>query len=60
MPGRTEVIRDVPADQKARMEDDYRSVGATVAWSEQANGKWTLTATFPPIGDAGGTGAGGN
>jgi len=58
MPGRVEVIRDVPAEQKARIEDDYRSVGATVSWAIQGNGRWTLTATFPPIGDAGGPGAG--
>jgi hypothetical protein len=52
MPGRTEVIRDVPTDQKARLEDDFRAAGATVAWTDQGGGKWTLTATFPPAGGA--------
>lgn len=48
MPQRTEVIRDVPEDQKVRLESDYVALGATVTWQQQANGKWTITAAFPP------------
>jgi hypothetical protein len=47
MPMKTEVIRDVPDDQKTRIEADYRSLGASTKWEEQPDGKWTLTATFP-------------
>jgi len=53
MPARTEVIPNVPEDQKARLEADYRSVGATVVWSKQTDGKWTVTATFPATGGTG-------
>lgn len=47
MPQKTEIIRDVPEAQKARLESDYRAAGATTVWEKQANGKWTVTATFP-------------
>jgi hypothetical protein len=52
---KTEVIRDVPEDQKVRLDKDYKDLGATVVWSQQADGKWTLTATFPAT--SGGTGS---
>ncbi len=45
---RTEVIRDVPTDQKVRLQTQYEELGATVVWTDQGSGKWTLTATFPP------------
>ena len=47
MPGRVEVIHDVPEDQKQRLTSDFKAAGASVAWSKQPDGKWTVTATFP-------------
>jgi hypothetical protein len=44
---RTEVIRDVPEEAKKRIDDSFKAEGATVVWTKQANGKWTVTATFP-------------
>jgi hypothetical protein len=44
---KTEVIRDVPEYRKARLEKQYLDLGWSVAWTRQADGKWTLTATFP-------------
>jgi len=54
MSQKTEVIRDVPESQKARIESDYLAVGATTVWEKQANGKWTVTATFPATDDPAG------
>lgn len=53
MPARTEVIRNVPTSQKPRLQKQYEDLGATVAWTEEPGGTWTLTATFPPARDAG-------
>ena len=47
MPKRTEVIRDIPDDQRVRLEADYKSLGASIKWEKQPDGNWTLTATFP-------------
>lgn len=54
---RTEVIRDVPTDQKARLQRQYEELGATVVWTDQGAGKWTLTATFPRGGKRSGGGS---
>jgi hypothetical protein len=52
---RTEVIRDIPEGAKKRIEDSYKDEGATVVWTKQADGKWTVTATFPDAAAGGGT-----
>jgi hypothetical protein len=44
---KTEIIRDVPTQEKARLQKQYEELGAIVVWSDQGGGKWTLTATFP-------------
>jgi hypothetical protein len=44
---KTETIRDIPESQKQRIDDDYKAVGATTVWTKQADGRWTVTATFP-------------
>ena len=45
---KTEIIRDVPTREKARLQRQYEELGATVVWTDQGGGKWTLTASFPP------------
>jgi hypothetical protein len=47
MPERIETLRNIPTAEKARLEKDYKLVGATVTWKDQGNDLWTLTATFP-------------
>jgi hypothetical protein len=51
---RTEIMRGIPEDQKQRIEDEYRAVGATTTWTKQ-DGLWTVTATIPdaPAGNGG-------
>jgi hypothetical protein len=44
---RKEVLPDVLEHEVDEIVDDFESEGATVEKTKQANGLWTLTATFP-------------
>ncbi len=62
MPQKTEIIKHVPTKEKARIEADYLALGATVVWTDEGGGLWTVTATFPATatpGIASGGGPGG-
>lgn len=44
---RVEVLTDVPGNKVDKIVSDFERAGAQVAKTEQQNGKWTVTATFP-------------
>ena len=44
----TETTKDVPEDKVEQVMSDYKDAGATkVEKTKQADGKWTIVATFP-------------
>jgi hypothetical protein len=48
---RVRTLRNIPTDKKEQTEADYRAEGATdIKWTKQADGRWTMTATFPASG----------
>ena len=60
MPQKTEIIKHMPTSEKARIEADYLALRATVVWTNEGGGLWTVTATFPATATvtvAGGTGS---
>lgn len=44
---RREVIKGVPEDRIEQLVYDFESEGAQVTREKQADGKWTVVATFP-------------
>ena len=44
---RIEQLTDVPENEVAEVVSDYESEGATVEKIKQADGNWTVRATFP-------------
>jgi hypothetical protein len=44
---RVEVLTDIPDSQVDQVVEDFESEGATATKTRQANGLWTVRATFP-------------
>jgi len=44
---RTEVLTDIPSDEVEQVVADFESEGAKVQQIKQADGNWTIRATFP-------------
>lgn len=47
MPGHTETLNEVADAEVAQVVSDYKSEGATVTQTKNADGTWTVVATFP-------------
>ncbi|MGA2465844.1 MAG: hypothetical protein ABSH06_16010 [Thermodesulfobacteriota bacterium] len=44
---RVETLTDIPDNDVDKVVSDFESEGATVTKTRQANGMWTVVATFP-------------
>lgn len=44
---RVETLTDIPDTEVDQVVNDFKSEGATVTKTRQANGMWTVVATFP-------------